>query len=190
MGSNKQFSFMEISLVYGKSDQRTSMYDGYNCETASTKIDSIKLENANNNYSVSNEIKFDLNNKNDKFLLYWKFSVWYCSGCSIAPLTDYANNEVYRELPSLNKIHTDYDERFFLDLRRGQGYTGELEKISRNNSNLSLTVTFKHDPQKKMRLRVIGYYQSEYLYALSNRGILMSFKQYTIAEQSGIALAA
>ena len=50
------------------------MYDSYNCEIASTKIDSTKLENADNSYSISNEIKFDLNNDNDKFLLYCQFA--------------------------------------------------------------------------------------------------------------------
>ena len=29
-GSNKQFSFMEISLVYDKSNEHTSAYDSYN----------------------------------------------------------------------------------------------------------------------------------------------------------------
>ena len=47
---------MEISIVYDKSDQHTSLYDHYNCEIASTKIDSIKLENANNDYINLNKI--------------------------------------------------------------------------------------------------------------------------------------
>lgn len=46
------------------------MYDSYNREILSIKIDLIKLENANHYYSISSEIKFDLNNENDKFLLY------------------------------------------------------------------------------------------------------------------------
>ena len=41
-----------------------------------------------------------------------------------------------------------------------------------------------------MRLRATGYYQVKYVYTLSNQGILMSFRKYTIAEQSDIALAA
>ena len=51
-------------------------------------------------------------------------------GCSVASLTDYANYEVYRELPRLNTIYTNSKERLLTDLRRRQGYTGELEKIS------------------------------------------------------------
>ena len=69
-GSYKEFSFTEVSLVYDKSNQNSSLYDSFNCEIGSIKIDSIKSENVNNNYSVSNEIKFDLNNDNNKFLLY------------------------------------------------------------------------------------------------------------------------
>ena len=35
-----------------------------------------------------------------------------------------------------------------------------------------------------MRLKVIGYYQGKYLYALPDQGILLSFKDYTIVEQN------
>ena len=40
-----------------------------------------------------------------------------------------------------------------------------------------------------MRLRIIVYYQGKYLYTLSNQGILLSFKDSTIAEQKDTALA-
>lgn len=100
-GANKQFLFLEISLEYDKSDQYNTLYDSYNVELASAKIDSTKFKNANNNYSVSNEIKFDLGNENDRFLLYRQFAAWYTSGCSVAPITDYANNDVYRKLSRL-----------------------------------------------------------------------------------------
>ena len=50
---NKQFSFLTISLVYGKSDQHRSIYDTYNAKLAITKIKLIKLENASNMYSYS-----------------------------------------------------------------------------------------------------------------------------------------
>ena len=101
---------------------------------------SLKLENANNNYSISNEVKFNLTNKSDKFLMYRHFVEWCNKGYSIVPLTDYANNEVVRELPRLENIYdlTKSNERIYIGLRRGQGYTGELEKITRNDSNLSL----------------------------------------------------
>ena len=69
-------------------------------------------------------------------------------------------------------------------------YTGELEKINRNDSNLILTVTLKTAAAKKMRLRVIGYYQGEYLHTLSNQGILLTFKYYSIVEQNKMAALA
>ena len=42
--TNKQFSFLTISLVYDRSDQHRSVYDSYNTELASTKIESLQLE--------------------------------------------------------------------------------------------------------------------------------------------------
>lgn len=41
-----------------------------------------------------------------------------------------------------------------------------------------------------MRIRVIGYYQGEYLYTLSNQGILLPFKDYGIVEKSKIVVLA
>ena len=40
-GANKQFSFIEISLVYDKSEQHSSIYDSYNIELAATRIASV-----------------------------------------------------------------------------------------------------------------------------------------------------
>ena len=36
--SNRQFLFLEISLVYNKSDQHNTIYDSYDVETTATKI--------------------------------------------------------------------------------------------------------------------------------------------------------
>ena len=44
-GVNKQFSFLEISLVYDKSEQHNSVYDSYNAELAATLILTVQLEN-------------------------------------------------------------------------------------------------------------------------------------------------
>ena len=57
--ANKQFSFLSISLVCDKSDQHRSIYDSSNVELASTKIKSIKLENASNTYNSLNSVNFD-----------------------------------------------------------------------------------------------------------------------------------
>ena len=53
-GTNKQFSFIEISLVFDKSEQHNSVYDSYSFELAATSIGSIQLENLNNKYGEIN----------------------------------------------------------------------------------------------------------------------------------------
>ena len=101
-------------MVYDKTNKHSSPYDSYNVELASTQTESSKLENAANHYNASNKIKFDLTNKNDQLLLYRQFSAWYCFGCSIAPLPDYANNKTFRELPRLRIFYLDTDEKLFI----------------------------------------------------------------------------
>ena len=39
---------------------------------------------------------------------------------------------------------------------------------------------------QKMKLRVTGYYQGEYLYTLSRSGLLMSYKEYGISKNKDI----
>ena len=71
-GVNKQFSFLEISLVYDKSEQHNSVYDSYNAELAATHISSVQLENLNNKYGEINR-KYDLTEEHDKYLMYKNF---------------------------------------------------------------------------------------------------------------------
>ena len=118
-GANKQFSFLLISLVYDKSDQHKSIYESYNAELASTKIKSIKLENMSNTYSSFNSVKFDPSDGHDKYLR-------YCKGSSISPLSDYAHNPVYQEMPTIKQYFTTADEKIFVDLRCGKGYINEI----------------------------------------------------------------
>ena len=92
---------------------------------------------------MSNEIKFDVNDTDYKYNLYRQFATCYCLGCSVVPLNDYANNEVYRELPRLNTIYANTDEKIFIDVRGSQGYTGELAKVSRSDDDLLFTITLK-----------------------------------------------
>ena len=148
-GSNKQFSFLSISLVYDKSDQHRSIYDSYNAELASTKIKSIKLENAPNTYSSFNNVKFDTSDAHDKYLLYTQFVAWYCKGSSIAPLSDYAHNPVYQEIPTIKQYFTTANEKFFIDLRRRRGYNNEIEKLNTDDSDLSITIPLKNVVVKK-----------------------------------------
>ena len=137
--TNKRFSFLEISIVYNKSDQHNSIYYSYNIELPSTKTKLIKLENASNTYSSFNEIKFDTEDEYNKFLLYNQFVVWNCDGCSIAPLSDYANNKVYQELPRFKNLLDKTEKKLYIDLRRSEGYNNDLENLSRDDSDIKLT---------------------------------------------------
>ena len=64
-----------------------------------------------------------------------------CDGCSSAPLTQYKNNDIYRELIEEDKYFSDEsDERVYIDMRRSKGYTDELEKINRDDSGIALNI--------------------------------------------------
>ena len=55
LGSNRQFDWLEISMVYDKSDKHTTIYDGYKIELASKYIKSVKLSNFTAIYSLANK---------------------------------------------------------------------------------------------------------------------------------------
>ena len=71
-------------------------------------------------------------------------------------------------------------------MRRSKSYTDELEKINRDDSSLAVVIGFKEAAAKNLRLRLVGYSQGEYWYLLSNKGYVMSLKNYNIstADQS------
>ena len=83
--------------------------------------------------------------------------------CITAPLTDYVNNEVYQELVRQEKYLTTSGKKLYIDLRRSKDYLVELEKLTGDDSGLTLTVALKNTATKKMRLRVTGYSLGEYL---------------------------
>ena len=97
--SNKQFSFLEFSLVFDSSHQHKSIYDSYNAEVAATTVRSIRPENASDTNSEFNTVKFDLTDEHNKHIMYSAFIARICNGSSIAPLSDYAHNPNYQEAP-------------------------------------------------------------------------------------------
>ena len=56
LGSNRQFDWIELSLVYDKSDKHTTTYGSYNVELAE-KTKSVKLSNYTKIYSLTNKQK-------------------------------------------------------------------------------------------------------------------------------------
>ena len=125
--------------------------------------------------------------EHDKYLIYKNFAGWATGqGCTVDPLTQYANNEIYKELIKYENYYskTKTDEKPYVDIRRGRGFSNELERIVRNDSSLTLTITLQNAAVKKMRLRVVGYYQGEYIYSMTNLGLLLSYKNYGIVAQN------
>ena len=98
MGSNREFHWIEISLVFDKSDKHTTIYVSHNVELVAEHIKSVKLSNFTEIYSLTNEKRYDTDNLTQKHLLYKQFAPWRCNVCSTAPLSDYINNSVYQEL--------------------------------------------------------------------------------------------
>ena len=70
MGSNRQFDWLEISIVFDKSDKHTTIYNSYNVELVAKYIQSTKLINFTEIYSLTNEKKYDISNSTQKYLLY------------------------------------------------------------------------------------------------------------------------
>ena len=95
-------------------------------------------------------------------------------------------NEATQELPNRNTYFTDLDERIYIDIRRSKSYTGEFKRANHDDSDLSVTVDLKAAAAKKMRLRVTGYFQGEYLYMLSKDGLITNYKGYGVNKQKPV----
>ena len=80
---NRQFNWLETSLTYDRSDKNTIIYDSYNVEKGAIMIKSLELENILETYSLTNEMKYNINNKIKKFL-FKHFFAWNCDGCFTA----------------------------------------------------------------------------------------------------------
>ena len=73
LGSNRQFDWLEIPLVFDKSYKHTTIYDNYNVELAAKYIKSMKLTNFTEIYSLTNGKKCGTDNLMQKHLLYKQF---------------------------------------------------------------------------------------------------------------------
>ena len=149
-GANGQFDWLELLLVYDKSDKHLTIYNSYNVEHAAEMIKSVVLQNFTEAYSLKNEKKYDINNNTQKHLLFKQFVAWSCGGCTVAPLTDYINNPIYQELPTENEYFTSSNEKLYIDLRANYDYTKEMEKLERNDSKLNLKIELKMQQLKNI----------------------------------------
>lgn len=177
--SDRQFDWLEVSLVYDKSDKHLIIYDSYNGECVVQKIESVELANISKAYSVTNTINIDTPNDTQKHMLWKQFVAWNCNGYSAVLISDYINNPTFQELPvKKDYFGNDSDERVYIEFRDSLGYTNEIEKPSRNDSKLTLTIELKSALTKKMMLRVWRYTNNEYLYMLADGGLTLKYKAY------------
>ena len=88
LGANRQFDWLEISIVHNKSDKRTTIYDSYNRKRDAQLIKTLRLSNFTEVYSLTKEKKYDIDYLIQRHLLYKQFVAWHCNGSSVAPLTD------------------------------------------------------------------------------------------------------
>ena len=125
--------------------------------------------------------KYSIDNLTQKHLLYKQFVAWHCNGSSVAPLVDYMDNPIYRELPNEKEYYSlKSDERVYLDLTASSGYIRETEKLERNDSKINLELTLKEAAKYNLRVRVWAYSLSEYLYVLSKSGLSLKHRTYAI----------
>ena len=179
-GAQRQSEWLEISLVYDKSYQHLTIYNSYDLELAANMIERIKFENTASTYSLTGKLEYDYKNHDEKKMLYKMFLTYHCKGCSTAPLTQYKNNQIYQDIMPEEYRGNSRDDRICIDMRRNQGYTDE---VTRNDSGLAVVVNLKDVAQRKMRLQITGFSQSEYWYAFLNKGYIMTYINYNISKE-------
>lgn len=77
-------------------------------------------------------------------------------------------------------------EEFIFDLIDSKWYISELEKLKRNDGEIVLKVNLKAVLARKMRSRIWGYLQREYLYLVTERGLTLTYKTYNISKRKDI----
>lgn len=66
--ANRQFNWLEISLVIDKSEKHSTIYNSNNARVASTLMQNVSIENIVNTYSLTNGLKFDIDDVTEKHI--------------------------------------------------------------------------------------------------------------------------
>ena len=134
-------------------------------------------------YSLTGKLSFDLEKEEDKHIIYKMFVARACNRCSSAPLTQYKNNDIYRDsITEYDYFEDESNERIYIDMRRSKGYTDELEEINCDDSGIALNIKLKKAAAKKPQYRITAFSQAEYWYLLSNKGYIMLYKNYNMSK--------
>ena len=176
-----------MSLVYDKSDQHQTIYDIYDAESGWRFIQALTLEIVSTTYSLSRQLEYNISNEDGKHWFYEVSVAYYCNGCNMTPLTQYKNNKIEQELTKENNFFSSkFDESLYIDMRKSKRCTNELEKLTHNERGVRLSLKLKVAATKKMTLRIAAYSQSEYWYANTNKGYIMTYKDYNLAKDDVI----
>ena len=92
-GVQRQFDWLEISIVYDKSFQHATIYDSYDLEIASKLIKTIKFENVSTTYSLTGKLSFDLEKDDDKNILH---KMLVAKACMVVVLRHYHNIKIMK----------------------------------------------------------------------------------------------
>ena len=91
------------------------------------------------------------------------------------------NNSTKKKLIERKK-HSENDERLYFDVKHSECYTVELEKMTRDDSDITLTAELKNGASKVIKLRVHGYSSGEFIFLNSTRGFPSKHMTYKVKE--------
>ena len=74
-------------------------------------------------------------------------------------------------------------KKIFINLSRRKGYTNEINKLNRDDSDLTITIQLKAPAEKIMRLHITGYYEGECLYSMTREEFIMNYKECGVNKQ-------
>ena len=66
-GTQRQFDWTEISIVYDKSYQHSTIYESYDLELAATLTKTVKFENTSSTYSLTGKLSYDMEKDDENF---------------------------------------------------------------------------------------------------------------------------
>ena len=147
-GCKRQSDWLEISLVYDKSDKHLTIYNSYTAECTA------KMINVSSSQTFPTPTaQFDTLNDNQKHMSWKQYVAWHCDEYSTAPISNYINDPVFQELLlELDHFGNKSDKKVYIDLQDSLRYTNEIEKPSRNDSKLTVMTELKNALTHKMRL--------------------------------------
>ena len=95
-------------------------------------------------------MKFDISNDTQKHLLWKQYVAWHCNGYTAEAISDYINKSVFQELLLESGYSGDKsNEKIYINLPDSLGYTDKIEKPSRNESKLNVTIELRNPLAKQ-----------------------------------------